>query len=55
MNAYINMKSSAIATDRWVGRNLKIDTIGTTKQSLKKTLQTIVKICLITMQTAKYK
>jgi len=37
------------------GEDLKIDAIGTTKQSLKKTLQTILKICLITVQTATYR
>lgn len=55
MNAYINMSSTVMGTDWWVGRNLKIDAIRTTKQSPKKTLQTILKICLVTMQTAKYR
>lgn len=55
MNAYINTDSTAMGTDWWVGRNLKIDSIGLTEQSLEKSLQTTLKICLITMKTAKYR
>lgn len=55
INTYINMNSIAMETDWWVGRNLKVNTIGTTKQSLKKTLQTILEVCLVSQQTRKYR
>lgn len=54
-NAYINMNSIAMGTDWWVARNLKINTIGTTKQSPKKSLQTILEMCFVSQQTAKYR